>query len=91
MSDADFDPSLPVRDVIESLVRTVLGSRDDLFDTLFHQVANSQSNVDYLRERWGDLSEIAQTKIACDVGYKAWVLLDTGLGDDATLLLEFAT
>lgn len=89
MSDADFDPSLPVRDVIESLVRTVLGSRDDLFDTLFHQVANSQSNVDYLRERWGDLSEIAQTKIACDVGYKAWVLLDTGLGDDDLNALSF--
>lgn len=89
MSEADFDPSLPVRDVIESLVRTVLGSRDDLFDTLFHQVANSQSNVDYLHERWGDLSEIAQTKIACDVGYKAWVLLDTGLGDDDLNALSF--
>ena len=89
MSEADFDPGLPVRDVIESLVRTVLGSRDDLFDTLFHQVANSQSNVDYLRERWGDLSEIAQTKIACDVGYKAWVLLDTGLGDDDLNALSF--
>jgi hypothetical protein len=64
-----------VRDVIESLVRTVLGSRDDLFDTLFHQVANSNSNVGHLHERLGDLSEIAQTKIAYDVGYKAWVLL----------------
>ncbi len=89
MMEADFDPSLRVREVIESLVRTVLGSRDDLFDTLFDQVANSKSCLDRLHEHWGDLSDITQTKIACDVGYKAWVLLDTGLGDDDLSTLSF--
>lgn len=64
MREADFDPGLRAREAIESPVRTMLGSRDDLFDTLFHQVTNSNSSVDNLHERWGDLSEIAQTKIA---------------------------
>lgn len=89
MRETDFDPSLRVRDVIESLVRNVLGSRDDLFDTLFDQVAHSKSCIDHLQDRWGDLSEIAQTKIACDLGYKAWVLLDTGLDDDDLNALSF--
>jgi hypothetical protein len=89
MLDLDFDPGVPVLEVIESLVRKVLGNRDDLFDTLFGQVVKSRSAVEHVAQRWGDLSEITRTKIACDIGYKAWVLLESGIGDDDLSALSF--
>jgi hypothetical protein len=89
MLDLDFEPVLQVREAIELLVRKVLGDRDDLFATLLDQAVNSRSAADHLELRWGDLSEITRTKIACDIGYKAWVLMESGLGDDDLNTLTF--
>lgn len=89
MLDLDFDPGLPVLEVIESLVRKVLGNRDDMFETLFGQVLKSTSAVEHMDQRWADLSEITRTKIVCDIGYKAWVLLQSGIGDDDLSALSF--
>ena len=89
MLELDFEPGLPVREAIESLVRKVLGDRNDLFETLFDQVVKSKSAVDHMDQRWGNLSEITHTKIVCDIGYKAWVLLESGIGDDDLNAVSF--
>ncbi len=89
MRETDFDPSLRVREVIESLVGTVLETQPDLIGTLLHQLTTSKNHAGYLDERWGDISEVTQNKIACDVGYRAWVLLETDLGNGDWSSLSF--
>jgi hypothetical protein len=87
--ELDLAADLPVRAAIDSLVRKVLENREDLFDTLLRQVLESKNVAEHLDDRWGDLSVIAQTKLCCDIGYQAWVLTETGLGDDNLDALSF--
>lgn len=89
LRETDFDPALRVREVIESLVGTVLETQPDLIGTLLHQLTTSKNHGGYLDERWGDIGEVTQNKIACDVGYRAWVLLETNLGDGDWSSLSF--
>lgn len=89
MLELDFEPGLPVRQAIESIVRKVVGDRDDVFMALFDQMMQSNSVLEHVDQRWGDLSEITRTKIVCDIGYKAWVLLESGIDDDGLSAVRF--
>jgi hypothetical protein len=82
LTETHFDPMLHVREVVESLVRRVLAAQPDRINLLMDQIVNSKHCVGRLDQRWGELSEITQNKIACDIGYKAWVLVETDLEGD---------